>query len=91
MKIYTVEKVKIEYNEEELYNGTVYDMPDLESLAEDLALEFYEDKDEEIPDEEFNAKYTEILAELKENAEYYEDEEVDNNYYLEQEYLSSVL
>lgn len=91
MKTYTIEKVKIEYNEEELYNGAVYDMPDLESLAEDLALEFYEDKDEEIADEEFNVKYAEILAELKENAEYYEDEEIDDNYYLEQEYWASVL
>ena len=91
LKTYTVERVKIKYKDEELYDGTTYSMPNLENLAEDLALEFYEDKAEEIPDEEFEIKCAEILAELKENAEYYEGEEVDDNYYLEQEYWASVL
>ena len=92
MKTYTVEKVKIEYKGEEMYNDNRYDMPDLEIIAENFTDEYYQnDEREEIPAEEWEAKTAEILAELEENAEYYEEEEIDNNYYLEQEYLASVL
>lgn len=91
MKTYAVEKVKIEYNNEKLYNGKTCDMPYLDNLAENLALEFYEDKDEEIPEEELEAKVEEILVELEDNIEYYEEEEIDGDYYIEQEYWTSVL
>ena len=46
------------------------------------------EKENLVPDE---AKIAEILAELEENAEYYEEEEVDGDYYIEQEYYASVL
>lgn len=92
MKTYAVEKVKIEYNNEELYNGEACEMPYLDTLAEHLAEEFYEnDERTEIPEEEFEAKIEEILAELEENIEYYEEEETDGDYYIEQEYWASVL
>lgn len=92
MKTYTVEKVRIEYKNEEIYNDSRYDMPNLEIIAENLTDNFFEnDEREEIPEAEWNAKTAEILAELEENAEYYEEEEIDNNYYLEQEYYASVL
>ena len=92
MKTYTVEKVKIEYKDDEIYNDSRYDMPDLENIAENLTEEFYEnDEREEISEEEWNAKTAEILAELKESMEYYEEEEIDENYYIEMEYLASVL
>lgn len=92
MKTYTVEKVRIEYKGEEMYNDNCYDMPDLENMAENLTDEFFEnDEREEIPAEEWNAKIAEILAELEENAEYYEEEEIDENYYIELEYYASVL
>ena len=92
MKTYTVENVRIEYKGEEIFDGRRYDMPDLEIMAENLTDEFYQsDKREEIPAEEWEAKTAEILAELEENAEYREEEEIDNNYYLEQEYYASVL
>lgn len=92
MKTYTVENVRIEYKGEEIYDGRCYDMPMLEIVAENLTDEFYQnDKREEIPEEEWEAKTAEILAELEENAEYYEEEEVDGDYYIEQEYYASVL
>lgn len=92
MKTYTVEKVRIEYEGEEIYDGSRYDMPILENIAENFTDEYYQnDERKEIPAEEWEAKTAEILAELEENAEYYEEEEIDNNYYLEQEYLASVL
>lgn len=95
MKTYTVEKVKIEYKGEELYNGEVCNMPYLDILAEHLAEEYYDNKiddgRDEIPDEEWENKIAEIFAELEEDAEYYEEEEIDNDYYLEQEYWASVL
>ena len=92
MKTYTVEMVKIEYKGEEIFEGRCYDMPDLEIMAENLTDDFYKnDEREEIPEEEWNAKTAEILAELEEGAEYYEEEEIDNDYYLEQEYWASVL
>ena len=92
MKTYTVEMVKIEYKEEEIFEGRCYDMPDLEIMAENLTDDFYKnDEREEIPEEEWNAKTAEILAELEEGAEYYEEEEIDGDYYIEQEYYASVL
>ena len=95
LKTYTVEKVKIEYKGEELYNGEVCDMPYLDILAEHLVEEYYDNKiddtREEIPDEEWENKIAEILTELEENAEYYEEEEIDGDYYIEQEYYASVL
>lgn len=92
MKTYTVEKVRIEYKDEEIYDGSRYDMPILEIIAENFTDEFYEnDEREEIPEAEWNAKIAEILAELEENAEYYEEEEIDGDYYIEQEYYASVL
>lgn len=92
MKTYTIEKVRIEYKGEEIYNGRRYDMPILEIVAENFTDEFFEnDTREEIPEEEWNAKTAEILAELEENAEYYEEEEIDGDYYIEQEYYASVL
>lgn len=92
MKTYTVENVRIKYKGEEIYDGRCYDMPILEIVAENLTDEFYQnDEREEIPEEEWEAKIAEILAELEENAEYYEEEEVDGDYYIEQEYYASVL
>lgn len=92
MKTYTVEKVKIEYKGEEIYDGSRYDMPDLEIMAENFTDDFYKnDEREEIPEEEWNAKIAEILAELEESTEYYEVEEIDGDYYIEQEYWASVL
>lgn len=92
MKTYTVEKVRIEYKGEEIYDGNRYDMPILEIVAENFTDEFYQnDTREEIPEEEWNAKTAEILAELEENAEYYEEEEINGDYYIELEYYASVL
>lgn len=92
MKTYTVEKVRIEYKGEEMYNDSCYDMPDLEIMAENLTDEFFEnDEREEISEAEWAAKTAEILAELEEGLEYYEEEEIDENYYIEMEYLASVL
>lgn len=92
MKTYTIEKVRIEYKGEEIYNGRRYDMPILEIVAENFTDEFYQsDEREEIPAEEWDAKIAEILAELEENAEYYEEEEIDGDYYIELEYYASVL
>ena len=92
MKTYTAEKVKVEYKGEEIYDGRCYDMPMLEIVAENLTDEFYQnDEREEITEAEWNAKIAEILAELEENAEYYEEEEIDGDYYIEQEYYASVL
>lgn len=92
MKTYTVEKVRIEYKREEIYDGNRYDMPILEIVAENFTDEFFKDDErEEIPEEEWNAKTAEILAELEENAEYYEEEEIDGDYYIEQKYYASVL
>lgn len=92
MKTYTAENVRIEYKGEEIFDGRRYDMPDLEIMAENLTDEFYKnDEREEIPEEEWNAKIAEILAELEEGTEYYEVEEIDGDYYIEQEYWASVL
>ena len=92
MKTYTVENVRVEYKGEEIYGGRRYDMPLLETVAENLTDEFYQnDEREEIPEEEWNAKTAEILAELEEGVEYYEEEEIDGDYYIELEYYASVL
>ena len=95
LKTYTVEKVKIEYKGEELYNGEVCDMPYLDILAEHLTEEYYDNKvdddRDEIPDEEWENKIAEILAELEEGVECYEVEEIDGDYYIEREYYASVL
>ena len=92
MKTYTVEKVRIEYKDEEIYDGSRYDMPDFDILAEKFTDKFFEnDEREEIPEEEWNAKTAEILEELEEGAEYYEEEEIDGDYYIELEYYRSVL
>ena len=92
MKTHTVERVRIEYKEEEIYDGSRYDMPDLDILAEKFTDKFFEnDEREEIPEEEWDAKIAEILEELEEDAEYYEEEEVDGDYYIELEYWASVL
>lgn len=94
LKTYTVEKVKLEYKGEELYNGDVCNMPYLDILAEHLTEEYYDNKvddtRDEIPQEEWDAKIEEILAELEEDAEYYEEEEVDGDYYIQMEYYASV-
>lgn len=92
MKTYTVENVRIEYKGEEIFDGRRYDMPDLEIMAENLTDDFYKnDEREEISEEEWEAKTAEILAELEENTEYYEVEEIDGDYYIELEYWASVL
>ena len=92
MKTYTVEKVRIEYKGEEIYDGSRYDMPDLENMAENFTDEYYQnDEREEIPEAEWNAKIAEILAELEEGVECYEVEEIDGDYYIELEYYASVL
>lgn len=92
MKTVTVNKVKIDYKGETVFEGYEYDMFDLDLLAEELAEEFFEDDTrEETPYDEWCKKVTEIRAELEDNIEYYEEEEVDEQYYLEQEYYRSVL
>ena len=92
MKTITTEKVRIEYNGEVVYDDNNYDMFDLDLLAEELAEEFFKDDTrEEIPYDEWCKKVTEIRAELEDNIEYYEEEKIDEQYYLEQEYYRSVL
>ena len=92
MKTVTVERVKIEYNDEIVFDDYECDMFDLDLLAEELAEEFYKnDTREEIPCDEWGKKVTEIRAELENNIEHYEEEEVDDQYYIEQEYYASVL
>lgn len=89
LKTYSVEMVKVWYNGEVIYNEPVNYCKKFEDIAEDLALEKAEK--ENIDEDLIDDLIDEIFGELEENAEYYNEDRIDDDYYIEQEYYASVL